>query len=375
MIPMNLQFWPHADQDVVDLLPRDHWFSMNYHRLLRTPTRSELCSFYIPVDIIENRPAVLHQRLREALAFILREAVRKEDAVNKGESMATHEQIEAMASTARQRPQHHHAANKHRDLQDVDGREEAATDEAEMMRHISNWNATGRMHRTETHWVPVPSSMPSVPVTTPTNGTSLQAGTQAGPAQDEPMHHDEVVNDDLQQQVEDVPVAIPDQAVDDDLLRLLLVERFREEILQDMMHDYLREEGVTQYRVCPHKYHHTQLDVAVLKDGQINGRPYMVVEHITRHDWHPVTGNCIYTVGIADGPPRRSAETLANHYWGVPYAIWEYWGKRTRVRRNRVTTYVDNFGTNDFYRVIMWHWLGDERWLHLWRSRRASRRG
>jgi hypothetical protein len=75
----------------------------------------------MPVDIIENRPAVLHQRLREALAFILREAVRKEDAVNKGESMATHEQIEAMASTARQRPQHHHAANKHRDLQDVDG--------------------------------------------------------------------------------------------------------------------------------------------------------------------------------------------------------------------------------------------------------------
>jgi hypothetical protein len=66
----------------------------------------------MPVDIIENRPAVLHQRLREALAFILREAVRKEDAVNKGESMATHEQIEAMASTA---------TNKHRDLQDVDG--------------------------------------------------------------------------------------------------------------------------------------------------------------------------------------------------------------------------------------------------------------
>jgi hypothetical protein len=34
IIPMNFQFWPHADQDVVDLLPRDHWFSMNYHRLL-----------------------------------------------------------------------------------------------------------------------------------------------------------------------------------------------------------------------------------------------------------------------------------------------------------------------------------------------------
>jgi hypothetical protein len=67
----------------------------------------------MPVDIIENRPAVLHQRLREAFFFILREAVSKEDAVNEGESMATHEQIEAMASMASQRPRHHHAANKH----------------------------------------------------------------------------------------------------------------------------------------------------------------------------------------------------------------------------------------------------------------------
>jgi hypothetical protein len=77
--PSDLQFWPHAHQDVVNLLPQNHWFHQNYHRLTRTPTREELCSFYMPDGIIESRPKILHQRLREALRFILREAVREEE--------------------------------------------------------------------------------------------------------------------------------------------------------------------------------------------------------------------------------------------------------------------------------------------------------
>jgi hypothetical protein len=88
--PIYLQFWPVADQDIVDHLSRDHWFSQNYHRLLRTPTRQELCSPYMPIDIIENRPEVLHQRLREALAFILREAVIQEAGHQAGEATVNH---------------------------------------------------------------------------------------------------------------------------------------------------------------------------------------------------------------------------------------------------------------------------------------------
>ena len=120
MLLNNLQFWLHADQDVVNVLPRDHWFSLNYHRLLRKPTRSELCSFYMPVDI-ENRPTVLHQRLREAFAFILHEAVRKEDAVNNGEPFMTREEIEGMGNTPYGQPRVQETGKHHHDLQDTKG--------------------------------------------------------------------------------------------------------------------------------------------------------------------------------------------------------------------------------------------------------------
>lgn len=88
-----------------------------------------------------------------------------------------------------------------------------------------------------------------------------------------------------------------------------------------MLRDYLKGKGVSQHQVCAHQYHYTQLDEAVLNNGQVDGQPYLVVEHIVRHDWYPVTGNCICTVGIVGGPSRGSAETLSNHYSGVPYAV------------------------------------------------------
>jgi hypothetical protein len=81
-----------------------------------------------------------------------------------------------------------------------------------------------------------------------------------------------------------------------------------------MLRDYLKGKGVSQHQVCAHQYHYTQLDEAVLNNGQVDGQPYLVVEHIVRHDWYPVTGNCICTVGIVGGPSRGSAETLSNHY-------------------------------------------------------------
>ncbi|KAJ9121115.1 hypothetical protein QFC24_005097 [Naganishia onofrii] len=329
-----------------------------------------------------------------------------EDAINNGESMATHGQIEAMANMASGRPQQQGAVTRHQGLSNVDGivqtsvnhvevSHNAANDqpmpytgidagevtagEREMMEHINDWNATGRMHRTETHWVPIPDNMPPVPYTTPTNevlANPVRHGEplHIEPAHVEPIHIDEEINDDTHTN-EGILAVIPNAVAADPLSRLLLVEQFREEMLQEMMQEELNRNGITQHQVCAHEHHRTQLDEAVLNDGRINGRPYLVVEHITRHDWHPATGNCIYTVGTYGGPPRGSAETLTSHYSGVPYAIWEYWGKRTRVRPNCANTYVDNFGTNNFYRAIIWPWLDDERWLNLWRSRRASRRG
>lgn len=244
------------------------------------------------------------------------------------------------------------------------------------MQHINNWNSTGRMHQTETHWVPPPEDLPPVPsVPVSKNSRNKRASTRHDEeVQAEPMHVDEEVNVRPEEDAAAVP-AIPEAPVVDPKLRMALVQRFREEVIQDMMQDFLKENEASQYRICAHEHHHTQLEIAVLNDGRADDKPYLVVEHIVRHDWHPVTGNCIYTVGIGGGPSRGSAETLAYHYSGVPYAVWEYWGKRTRTRQKLVTHYVDNFGTNDFYRVLMWHWLSDDRWLSLWRARRASRRG
>ncbi|KAJ9116277.1 hypothetical protein QFC24_006794 [Naganishia onofrii] len=277
----------------------------------------------MPVDIIENRRAVLHQRLREALAFILRESVRKEDAINDGESMATHGQIEAMENMASRRPQQQGAVTRHQGLSNLDGivqtsvnhvevSHDAANDQPmpctgidagevtagdrEMMKHINEWNATGRMQQTETHWVPIPDNMPPVPHTTPTNevlANPVRHGEplHVEPTHVEPIHIDEEINDDIHTN-EGILAVIPTAVAADLLSRLLSVEQFREEMLQEMMHEELNRNGITQHQVCAHEHHRTQLDEAVLNDGRINGRPYLVVEHITRHDWHPATGNC-----------------------------------------------------------------------------------
>jgi hypothetical protein len=69
--------WPYADQDIVDSLPRTHWFRLNCHRLIRTPTRQELLSPYMPPGIITDQTEVIQQRLREAIAFLIREANRE----------------------------------------------------------------------------------------------------------------------------------------------------------------------------------------------------------------------------------------------------------------------------------------------------------
>ncbi|KAJ9101276.1 hypothetical protein QFC21_003495 [Naganishia friedmannii] len=304
--------------------------------------------------------------------------------------MATHEQIEAMANMASRRPQQPDATSRHRDLDDVDdivqtsvnhvgvchdaakeqpmpyaGRDagEVAVEEREMMVHLTNWNTTGRMHRTETYRVPIPDDLPPVPYTTPANAASPKPVIYV-----EPMRNNEETSVSVHAN-ENIPVDIPGGAVADPLSRLLLVEQFREEILQEMMHGELSRNGVVLHQICAHEHHRTQLDEAVLNDGRANGRPYLVVEHITRHDRHPATGSCIYSTIPSESMAALLVVLLKR--WRAVIRVFRTLSGNTGVRQNRVNTYVDNFGTNDSYRTIVWHWLDDERWLNLWRSRRG----
>lgn len=60
---------------------------------------------------------------------------------------------------------------------------------------------------------------------------------------------------------------------------------------------------------------------------------------------------------------------------GLRRASWEYWETRPRVNPANIIAYLEAHGVFAYFRVIMWHLLPVERWLALWRIRRAARRG
>jgi hypothetical protein len=155
--------------------------------------------------------------------------------------------------------------------------------------------------------------------------------------------------------------------------RALLVQRFREEILQEWAED----EGASigwEGPINAHSVHMEELDQALRVHRNQNGWPHMLMTNIQRHDWDRAA-NCIYTIVVAGGRIRGSAEELVRRMTGVPRALWEYWANRSRVLRAHIRRYVRAHGTFDYFRVIMWHLLPDRQWLGLWRQRRTSRRG
>ncbi|KAJ9123875.1 hypothetical protein QFC22_000663 [Naganishia vaughanmartiniae] len=108
----------------------------------------------------------------------------------------------------------------------------------------------------------------------------------------------------------DIPVAVPRNPLE----RAQLVLACREEILQDLVQDILLENGVTQYHVTGHDLHQVQIEEAIANHGRVSGGPYLLSTNIYRHDWHPGTGDCTYSLNIQTGPPGGSAENLEEHY-------------------------------------------------------------
>jgi hypothetical protein len=154
--------------------------------------------------------------------------------------------------------------------------------------HINDWNSTGRMHQAEAHCVPILDNMPPIPYSTPTNDVMPNPvihgePLHVKPTHVEPFHIDEEINGNIHANGS-ISAVIPNDVAADPLPRLLSIEQFREEMLQEMMHEELIRNGVIQHQICAHEHHRSQLDEVVLNDGRTSSRHYLVVEHMTRHD-------------------------------------------------------------------------------------------
>ena len=71
---------------------------------------------------------------------------------------------------------------------------------------------------------------------------------------------------------------------------------------------------------------------------------------------------------------RGSAEFLNHKFAGVRRALWQYWATRSPVKAEHLRAYMETYGTNGYFRVIMWHLLPVDNWIELWTERRALRR-
>lgn len=146
--------------------------------------------------------------------------------------------------------------------------------------------------------------------------------------------------------------------------------------MQDLTDKVLSEIGIVDINLSGHRIRRQELDEAIDQNGVLHGRTYLLAENIRRHDWQRSSGNCLYSVDTNDGTVKLPAEELLGQFTGVYYALWQYWGERTRLREAHVTRYVNEAPAKHdvFFRAIVYHWLDDAHWLRLWRSRRASGR-
>jgi hypothetical protein len=124
--------------------------------------------------------------------------------------------------------------------------------------------------------------------------------------------------------------------------------------------------------INPLEHDLVEMAEAVRNEHQHGCRPYATKGNIMRHDWDR-RDNCIYTIDISGRRFRGPAEMLSQQMDGLRRASWEYWQTRPRVNPANIIAYLEAHGVFAYFRVIMWHHLPVERWLALWRIRRAAR--
>jgi hypothetical protein len=131
--------------------------------------------------------------------------------------------------------------------------------------------------------------------------------------------------------------------------------------------------GIQAPHVTAHHLQQADVPEAIRNNGQNSGLPFLLVDHLLRHDWHH-TGDCIYTVRVFGDRFSGPVDRLEATYAGVRYALWQYWRARGNVRSTNVANYLAFAGRDKFHSTLMWPFLDTDEWLTYWRNRRASRR-
>jgi hypothetical protein len=378
-----LPHWPHDDQDVVNRMTGEQWFVRNYYRLRRTLTRAELFHPYIPADILEDRPDGMDPRMREALEYLIQDA--EDEAIALMHEDEAHEfEIDMEVDSE----------DEEMSVIEISADED---DEYVPREHMSTPEIIAEIHNieraasaayqesliSEAHtsqgYAPCPDGSPSC-LAGPSNHEAINDESMPGPSgfnqrgkqkeivQGQETHSE--TRDSVNPNVSSVwpsvpalpPLAEPEANLDQNVgpvgkgadqqgilvdivapqdrdSRRNLIESFRLEILHDWVHDTLLQNGVNVPHVSAFDLHSAQMEEALSNLGLAHGRPYVHVNHFVRHDWHPRTGNCVYTVQSPIGRERGSAEELEVRFSGVRHAIWSYWGERGHVRRHNIVRY------------------------------------
>jgi hypothetical protein len=393
----NLSNRPHSYQRLMDRMSGEQGSVNEHPRLRGTLTRAEIFHPYIPADILEDRPQPMDPRIHAAIDRLVRDAENEaiamandEDEREGYESEDESEEMDIDPEDEEMEP----SANVH-------NAERAVSHDANAVDDKNHVNYCVGLHRSYAN-VPLsghndPNHKAHADIKEETSGMSLWSQHPEDARELTQTYHKASVsfssnipstwpavpsvsqpkpdgNANLENQNDGQRNLIEIVTPENQCARRTLIDAFRREVLHDWIQDALAENGIHNPHISALEIHSIEVDEAINNLGFVHGRPYLLVGHFIRHDWHPRSGDCIYTVQTPAGRERGSAEGLETRFSGVRYAVWSYWGERGHVRRDNVVRHLEMMGRHGFYQILMWPWMEEEVWLSMWRNRRASRR-
>jgi hypothetical protein len=415
----NLPNWPHGYRNHMDGVTREQGIVSDYPRLRRTPNRAELFHPYIPADILEDRLQPMDPHIQAAIDRLVRDA--ENDAIamandengregyeseDESEEMDIDPEDEEMSVITIPDDEHEHVNSDAPDIfsepsANVHNAGRAVSHDANAVDDKNHVNYCVGLHRSYAN-VPLsghndPSHKTHADIKEETSDMSLWSQQPEDARELTQTYHEALVsstsnipstwptvpsvsqpkpdgNANLENRNNGQRNLIEIVTPENQCTRRTLIDAFRREVLHDWIQDALAENGIHNPHISAFEIHSIEVDEAINNLGFVHGRPYLLVGHFIRHDWHPRSGDCIYTLQTPAGRERGSAEGLETRFSGVRYAVWSYWGERGHVRRDNVVRHLEMMGRHGFYQILMWPWMEEEVWLSMWRNRRASRR-
>lgn len=393
----NLSNWPHSYQRLIDRMSGEQGSVNDYHRPRRTPTRAELFHPYIPADILDDRPQPMDPHIQAAIDRLVRDAendaiamandehgregYKSEDESEEMDIDPEDEEIEPSANVHNAERAVSHDSNAVDDKNAVNfcvGSHRSYTNvprswdnDTNHKTHADIKGETSGMSLSSQQTEDARALTQTYHKASISSSSNLPSSWPAIPSVSQPKADENAkLENENNRQRNLIEIVTPENQC----TRRTLVDAFRREVLHDWIQDALAENGVHNPHISALEIHSIEVDEAINNLGLVHGRPYLLVGHFIRHDWHPRSGDCIYTVQTPIGRQRGSAEGLEIRFSGVRYAVWSYWGERGHVRRDNVVRHLEMMGRHGFYQILMWPWMEEEVWLSMWRNRRASRR-